>query len=293
MFLRKKKINGKEYYYAVKSTRQEGKVKKIERYIGLNKPSDKELKSMDLELSSIKKFLESKEQSIKKIKESYNKKIKSATKDEINNLEQHFITKFTYNTSRIEGSSLSFKDTNMLLNEGITPANKSLKDIKEAENHKQAFIYMKKYAKKRLSINLILKLHNILKKGVTEDAGKFRNGIVYVANLIPINHALVKTELEKIIKTFYKNSKMHPIERVAIFHCDFERIHPFFDGNGRIGRIIMNMMLLSLKYPPIIIQNKNRRKYYNALHKADNGNYLQMVKFFVFELENLYLNSKN
>ena len=127
LFLRKKKIKGKEYYYLVKSTRiSKDKWKKIERYIGLNPPSEKDLKKYEKEFNSIKQFISSNKDEINKLKEGYKKKIKNATKDQLIKLEDNVITKFTYDTNRIEGSSLSYKDTKMLLQEGISPKEKPL-----------------------------------------------------------------------------------------------------------------------------------------------------------------------
>lgn len=285
VFVRTKKIKGNEYYYIVYSTRKDGKVKKIERYIGINPPSNKDLKEYAGEFDSIKEFILSKKDVLDKIKKGYLNKLKTGKKDELSNLEEEIITKFTYDTSRIEGSSLSYKDTKMLLQEGISPKEKPLRDIKEAENHKKAYLYMKENLKKGINKKFILGLHGLLKKDVTEDAGKFRDGQVYVGNFVPIKASMVEAEINNLISWCSKNRNLHPLELAAVFHCNFERLHPFFDGNGRIGRLLLNFILLKNNYPLIIIQNKNKRRYYNALRRADNGNCLYMVKYLFSELE--------
>lgn len=284
VFVRKKKIKGREYYYVVHSTRVKGKYKKIERYIGINPPSQKDLQKYMEEFDSIKEFLFSKKNELDKIKQNYLNKLKTGKKDELKNIEKDIITKFTYDTSRIEGSTLTYKDTKMLLEEGISPKEKPLTDIKETENHKKAFLYMKENLKKDINKKFILELHRILKEGVIEDAGKFRDAQVRVGNLIPIKASMIKTEFNNLISWYKDNKKLHPLELSAVFHCNFERLHPFFDGNGRVGRLLLNFILLKSRYPVLIIQNKNKRRYYNALRRADNGNYLYMIKYLFSEL---------
>ena len=285
VFVRKKKINGKEYNYLVKSIRN-GKT--IERYIGLNPPSKKEIKLFEEEYSATKTFLVLKEEFLSKIKQSYKNKIENGSKDELAKLEEYMVTQFTYNTSRIEGSALTLKDTDLLLNQGIVPGNKTIIDVKEVENHKKAYFFLKDY-KKDTDENLILSLHRILKKDITQDAGVFRNAGVRVRNMVGLNHKLIPTEIKNLIDWYKKNKdNLHPIELAAQFHCIFERIHPFFDGNGRVGRLLMNHTLSKEGYPIVIIQNKNKKRYYNAIIKGQNGNYLLMIKCIVSELEHQY-----
>src|SRR3989338_5100497 len=277
MFIRKKKVNGKYYYYAVKSTRIDGKVKKYERYLGLNPVPKKELERYEKEFSQIKIFLANNRDKLGKIKKKYSEKINNASTDELANIEENIIIKFTYDTNRIEGSSLSYKDTKMLLQEGISPKEKPIRDIKEAENHKRAYLFIKERINKDINEDFILQLHKILKENITEDAGSFRDAQVRVGNFIPVNAKLVKTEIENLISWYNKNKKtLHALELATIFHCIFERIHPFFDGNGRVGRLLLNFILLKRKYPTVIVQNKNKRRYFAALQKADNGNYYYM-----------------
>lgn len=284
-FVRKKKINGREYYYVVSSTRKDGGWKKIERYIGINPPSKKDLEEYTKEFDSTKEFLSSKKDMLDKIRQNYLNKLKTGKKDELKNLEEELIIKFTYDTSRIEGSSLSYKDTKMLLQDGISPKEKPLKDIKEAENHKKAFLCMKESLKGDISKSLILELHALLKNDVSEDAGKFRDAQVYVGSLIPVKASMVEPEIDNLLSWYKHSKKLHPLELAAVFHCIFERLHPFFDGNGRIGRLLLNFILLKRNYPLVIIQNKNKRRYYNALRRADGGNYLYMVKYLFSEME--------
>lgn len=287
LFVRKKKVKGRWYYYAVQSTRLgSDKWKKVERYIGLNPPSKKEIEGYKTEFDRIKQFLSEKGEELEKIRRLWLDKKKNATKDEIMKLEESVIIKFTYDTNRIEGSSLSYKDTKMLLQDGIAPREKPMRDIKEAENHRKAFIFMKESLPKEINRELILGLHRILKESVTEDAGKFRDAQVRVGDLVPIKADMVETEMENLLKWHKKNRNLHALELAAVFHCIFERIHPFFDGNGRVGRLLLNHIFLKKGYPVVIVQNRNKRRYYNALKRADDGNYLYMIKYLFDELKN-------
>jgi len=222
---------------------------------------------------------------LEKIKKDYIDKLKNGKKDELKHIEEEIIIKFSYDTSRIEGSSLTYKDTKMLLQEGISPKGKPLRDIKEIENHKKAFLYMKENLDRDIDKKFILELHGLLKKDVTEDAGEFRDAQVYVGDLVPIKSSMIVAEINNLISWYRKNKKLHPLELSAVFHCIFERLHPFFDGNGRVGRLLLNFILLKNDYPVIIIQNKNKRRYYNALRRADDNNYLYMIKYLFSELE--------
>ena len=200
MFVRKKNVNGREYYYLVESTRiADNKWKKIERYIGLNPPSAKDVAAFGKEFNKIALFFAQNNKTLEEIQTKYQNKIKKATTDELYQLENEIITQFTYDTNRIEGSTLSYKDTKMLLEEGISPKEKPIRDIKEAENHKQAFLYMKQQLKGDISKEFILELHRLLKNTVTEDAGKLRTGQVRVGTLIPINAKLLETERDNLL----------------------------------------------------------------------------------------------
>jgi Fic family protein len=286
VFIRKKKIKGREYHYLVQSTRVRGRTKKFERYVGLHPPSEKDIERFAQEFDAIKHFIGTKREALENIKARYNEKVRKATDDEMLAFEKELIIKYTYDTNRIEGSSLTYKDTKLLLQEGISPREKPLRDIREAENHVEAYTYVKSQLSSDISQSLILRLHAILKKGVSDDAGKFRTRQVSVGDLIPVGPKLIEQEIQNLISWYGKNKTLNALELAASFHCMFERIHPFFDGNGRVGRLLMNFILLKRRYPVIIVQNRNKRRYYTALRRGDDGNYLYMIKYLLSELEN-------
>lgn len=288
MFIRKKEIKGKEYYYAVQTTRTvDGELKRVERYLGIRTPTEKDLKRYEHDFDKIKLFLVERQGALYEIQKKYKQKLERATADELFVLETELITQFTYDTSRIEGSSLTYKDTKMLLEQNIAPREKPMRDIKEAENHKKAFLYLKEQLSKDadLTKQLILKLHGLLKEGITEDAGSIRTGQVIVGNFVPIKAELVEHELDQLLAWHEKQKKLHPLELAAEFHSRFERIHPFFDGNGRVGRLLLNFILLKNKFPLVIIRNKNKRRYYTALHHADDGNLYYLLKYLFATME--------
>lgn len=285
MFLRKKTINGKEYYYLTHTTRVDGKFKKFEQYLGLHQPTKKEMKEFQKDFNTVKLFFNQNKLLLETLQKRYQTKVKTATKDELFALENEFIIQFTFDTNRLEGSKLSYKDTKYLLEEGISPREKPIRDIKEAENHKKAYEFMKQSLGKDISRDLILELHRILKQTVTEDAGLFRTGQVRVGNLVPVKADMIETEIENLLEAYKENEEMHPLERAAEFHTHFERIHPFFDGNGRVGRLLLNFILLKHQFPAVIVQNKNKRRYYTAFQRADDGNILPMLKYLLFELQ--------
>tara|TARA_Y100000310_G_scaffold345863_1_gene471758 strand:+ start:28005 stop:28880 length:876 start_codon:yes stop_codon:yes gene_type:complete len=285
VYVSKKKVGKKDYYYyLVRSSRPP--YGKITKYFGNNKPSKEDIDRFKEEHGTIKLLLDSKKEILDKLKESFNKKVRGSTKDELRKFKEELMIQFTYDTSRIEGSSLSYEDTRMLFKHGINPK-KNLRDVRETEHHKRLFEYIWNGLDRKLNKELILDLHRILKKDITEDAGKFRDRQVMVGNLVPVKASMVEKELDDLIEWYEKNCKIYPIELASIFHANFERIHPFFDGNGRVGRLLLNFILLKMEFPLVIIQNKNKRRYYNALRRADDGEYYYLVKYVIFEMENM------
>jgi len=182
-----------------------------------------------------------------------------------------FAVKFTYNTQRIEGSTLSLKDTANLLERGITPTSKPLRDVKEAEAHKKVFFEMLDY-EKDLNLQVILKWHEGLMKQTAEDiAGKIRIHDVLISQSKfkpPMN-----LELEFLLKEFFEwynkeKKKIHSVELAALVHLRFVSIHPFTDGNGRISRLMMNFVLKKNNFPLLDIPYTKRDSYYNALERS-------------------------
>lgn len=268
MILKKKHTGNQVYYYLEHSFRKDGKVNKKEVYLGKEIPKDiEEIKKKFIFNIYKEKWFEL----FEKIKKSYSKEEKSMPKSAKEKETESFMIKFTYNTQRIEGSKLSLKDTANLLEKGITPKEKSIIDIKEAENHKKVFYEMLNY-KKELNQQIVLYWHKNLFKDTKEDiAGKIRTHQVIISRskFIPPMPA----ELEFLLKEFFdwyaqNKNNINPVELAALVHLKFVTIHPFSDGNGRISRLMMNFVLNKHGFPMLDIPYTNRNSYYNALERA-------------------------
>ncbi len=258
----------KKYYYLVHSFRKGKKINKKQIYLGDFIPKDIETKKKDFMQEFYKeKFLGD----LDKIKKNFNEEYKSFPKSAKEKSKETFATRFIYNTQRIEGSTLTLKETAGLLEEGITPSLKPIRDVKEAEAHKRIFFKMLEY-KKDLSRQSILEWHReLLKETKLDIAGKIRNHKVEISQskFKPPMHI----ELEFLLKEFFDwykkyKSKIHPVELAALVHLKFVTIHPFTDGNGRISRLMMNFVLKKNKFPLLDIPYTKRNSYYNALERS-------------------------
>jgi len=171
---------------------------------------------------------------------------------------------------------LTLRETADLLERGITPREKPLRDVKEAEAHKEVFYEMLRY-KKDLSLQIILYWHKKLFELSKPDiAGKIRNYQVKISGsrFIPPFPAEIYPLLREFFKWYNKNkNKLHPVELAALVHLKFVTIHPFADGNGRISRLMMNFVLNKHNYPMLNIPYEKRTSYYNALERAQLKNH--------------------
>lgn len=269
-----KEKNGKKYYYRVISIRKGDKVSKKRIYLGvdLDKYSlmSKENES-DKKLLYLNNLLNQKEiNKLEKIRRKYSKQ----PKETFDNRYEVFVSNFTYNSTAIEGNTLTLQETSQLLFEGITPR-RSLREINEVVNHKNAFDFILNY-NGDITADFICKLHelvvkNTLKEDLKEQIGVFRKVQVYVrgTNWMPPKPNEVPKEIKSLLFWYSKNkNKLHPIIISAYFHSGFETIHPFLDGNGRVGRLLMNFILHKNGYPMINIPNSIKYKYYSALESS-------------------------
>lgn len=174
---------------------------------------------------------------------------------------------FTYNTNAIEGSTITLEETREILVDKTAP-NKSLRDIKETEAHAKVFLKMLD-SKEQLSRTLLLRWHQeIFGETKGDIAGRYRNFLVRVGPYVAPDWQEVKGLMRELI-SWAARSKENPVELAALAHYRFERIHPFGDGNGRIGRLISNMILWQAGYPMLIIEYKRRSSYYRALQSGE------------------------
>ena len=218
----------------------------------------------------------------------------------LNKIRESLSIEWTYNSNSIEGNSLTLRETQMVLQEGITVKGISLREHFEAHNHDKAIDYLfsiinDDYVLRSIDI---LSLHALVLRSIEEDfAGRLRNGGVRIsgANFVPPNANKVSDLLDELIDFINSNPlELNDIELAAIFHHKLVWIHPFFDGNGRTVRLSMNLILMRCGFPPAIILKNDRKKYYDALNQANNGNYQKLMLLMCQALErslNIYLNA--
>lgn len=207
----------------------------------------------------------------------------------VKKLQEQFEIEMTYNSNAIEGNSLTLKETFLVINEGITIKGKPLKDHLEAKDHHDAleFLYelVNRDSQPTISQKLIKDIHHLILKKTDESfAGKYRNSNVFIAGAehTPPDALDVPFKMGNLISWFGKNQqKLHPIELATILHHRFVHIHPFFDGNGRTARLLMNIILMKAGYPLAVILKNDRKKYYNVLNAADKGDLSLLVKFVI------------
>ncbi|MCI9640831.1 MAG: Fic family protein [Emergencia sp.] len=188
------------------------------------------------------------------------------TEGELERLTEEFIIEYTYNSNAIEGNTLTLRETDMVLR-GLTIDRKPLKDHMEAVGHKEAFDFVQDLVKEQapLSESIIKQIHYLVLADKPQDRGVYRRIPVRImgAKHEPVQPYLIQSEMEQLLQV-YRNSTEHTISRLARFHIEFEGIHPFIDGNGRTGRLLVNLELMKAGYPPIDIKFTDRISYYNA-----------------------------
>ncbi len=271
----KRRRGKQEYFYLKHSFRKGKKVINKEKYLGKEIPKNiKELekKLLKEERKELYKKLESIKKDFQKEWNSYPKTIKEKVKKQI-------AIAFTYNTNAIEGSTITLEETRELIHEKISP-NKSLKDVKETEYHSNTFLDMLE-KKEKITNNLFLKWHQKIFGETEKDiSGKYREYLVRVEKYVAPDWQDVKKMMNELIK-FINNSKINKVELAARAHYRFEKIHPFGDGNGRVGRILMNYILWHSGYPILIIEYKKRKSYYRALQKGEEGFFNYFLKRYL------------
>ena len=188
------------------------------------------------------------------------------TEGEVERLTEQFVVEYTYNSNAIEGNTLTLRETDMVLR-GLTIDQKPLKDHMEAVGHKEAFDFVRDLVKDQLPLSegIIKQIHYLVLADKKDDRGVYRRIPVRImgAKHEPVQPYLIQPRMEQLLED-YRNSTEHMIPRLARFHIEFEAIHPFIDGNGRTGRLLVNMELMKAGYPPIDIKFADRIAYYNA-----------------------------
>lgn len=278
---------GRKYYYRAKSVKKNKKVLKEKIYLGVNLSGEeliKKEKEADKKLNLFEAILSKEDINfLDKLKKDFSKELK----ENLENRYEAFCSLFTHNSTAIEGNTLTLSETSYLLFEGIVPSTKSLREINEVLNHKKAFDFILSYDVD-ITREFILQLHklvvmNTLREDLVSQIGKYRTVQVFIGNSTPPKPQEVPEKMTNLLKWYSKNkNKLHPLIVASYFHTEFEKIHPFVDGNGRVGRLLINFILHKNKYPMINIPNSRKFRYYKALQEAHRtGNLMSFVKFLI------------
>ena len=205
------------------------------------------------------------------------------TAGEVERLNEEFTVEYTYNSNAIEGNTLTLRETDMVLR-GLTIDQKPLKDHMEAVGHKEAFDFVRELVQNNtpMSERVIQQIHYLVLADKREDRGVYRRVPVRImgAQHEPIQPYLIQPRMEQLMLS-YTESTEHIVRKLARFHIEFEGIHPFIDGNGRTGRLLVNLELMKAGYPPIDIKFTDRVAYYNAFDEYHvKGKLNAMEKLF-------------
>lgn len=293
MYVEKRKVGKSIKYYLVHSFRDEsGKVAKLRRFLGTN-----------LTKAELEKLTKRAEQILKEQIEEQNTKMFefSLSEKEIKSLNKYgdqirichfseeqwrqFTEEFVYNTNAIEGSTVLHADVQKILEKKTTddPEEIETKGVADA-------IRFIRTTKQELTLSLILKLHKLCFERSKQFAGKFRDVEVVIrdrsGNVIHSGTPVPQlgNELKQFISWYAKNKKkFKPLTLAAIIHNQFEDIHPFQDGNGRVGRLLLNFILIRNNYPPINILLEDRAEYYNVLQEYQKKDRLRPTLQFLIK----------
>ncbi len=201
----------------------------------------------------------------------------------LDRIREDLFIEWSYNSTHIEGNTLNLNETRMVLREGITVKGKTLREHLEVSNHHEAIEFVECLVHDKSAINErdVLKIHAIVMTKIQREfAGIYRNGMVRIsgANFVPPNPLKVQMLMDDFFEFINQNPlALNDIETATVLHHRFVWIHPFFDGNGRTVRLLMNLYLMQRGYPPAIILANDRKKYYDALNQANGGNFEKLM----------------
>jgi Fic family protein len=198
---------------------------------------------------------------------------------ELKRLREELMIENTYNSNAIEGNTLTLRETALLLQQGLTIGGKHIRDHLEAIGHKDAFYYMIELADagEPITERTIKDLHSLVLMHDAKNKGAYRTSEVLIlgASHTPSPHYLIREQTEALLSDYEKmKQNTHIVKAVAEFHLRFEGIHPFIDGNGRTGRLILNLELIKAGFLPVNIKFTDRDKYYDCFdsYYSDEGN---------------------
>lgn len=322
-YIYKKIIHGKPYYYLRISMRVKGKiVVKDIAYLGNDAAQVeerlKEIPGHEKEIRkayrNIKKFVQEEHylnkakklklretpyleksllEQVEAIKLHFNEHFLKMDKKTIGETYRHFLIEFAFNTTSMEGNTITLAEANKLLEENLTPKNRTLREIYDLQNTEKVFFEILE-GKKELSHDLIIQIHDALMDNIDDRKGYRTHDIkVLKSHFEATPFPYIKADIDILLQWHKKHKQvLHPLVLAGLFHQKLEKIHPFSDGNGRTGRMILIAMLLNKGYPPLIIRKTGRGDYLDAMAKGDKAgltkiepeHYKRLISYFSEEL---------
>lgn len=300
--LSSKKIKGIYYLYAVRSFRlPNGQVVKVSKLVK-NKSQTSALKGFfdDKQASERAKYYETHcvplnvrdENALEKIERmrlEYKEILKKLSSAQLKDLFDRFTVNFTYESNALEGNSLTLRQVAIVIHENTSIEGKDLREVYETRNSREVvdFLLRKKFKVREKDA---IKMHSILVRdmGIAEGYKQFPN-YLHGRQVVTALPEEVPTRMKSLFSWFEENKKkMHPLQLASRLHGKFEEIHPFEDGNGRVGRFLVLATLLNSGYPPLIVRKTQRVAYFNALDDFDNGRTQALDKFLYDRLKETY-----
>lgn len=219
-------------------------------------------------------------------------KLRPLPKSLVNRLREQVIIEWTYNSNAIEGTSLSLRETELVIEHGLTIKGKSLKEHFEAINHKEAILFLENLVERgkfKLNQLLIRQIHQLILKQIDNDnAGKYREVEVKItgSRFVPPSPTIVPIKMRQFEQWLTERANQkYLVDYAALAHFKLVDIHPFIDGNGRTARLLMNLVLMNRGYPPTVILKTDRQKYYQTLDLAHRGELKPFVDFIGRSIE--------
>lgn len=307
MFIEVRKEGKKNKYYLAHSFRDGNKIRKIRRYLGSNL-SEKKLEELRKRAEVL---IREQIKSYKEIRDPFKHVLSTVELNQIKELDikktieifhlseydwLNFTEKFAYDTNAIEGSTITYSEVEQIIEKNKWPEDASKAEVSETYGVADAIRCIRN-TKTHISIKLIKELHKIVFKNSKTFAGKIRPKGIEVGvkdrfgNIIHRGAPSTKVSslLKELIEWYNKNKHRYPALVLAVVvHNQFEEIHPFQDGNGRVGRLLLNNILIKHNLPPVNIQLIHRREYYDALQEYHKKEDIRpMINLILKEYKNL------
>ncbi len=298
-FIIERLVKGKKYYALVESIRGSGKpTHRTIAGLGSRKPGKIELEILQANLKNNDKLLVSapqleyeQKQRVDELNKEIQQQIAKYSAVELSNFVKKFNVDFCYNTNSIEGSTVTREEVGFIAEHKQSVEGRSLKEIHETENMLAALDFVKNYRGK-ISEALIKKLHKLVQNNIeVETLGEYKRIPNYIIGVDywPTHPVFVDGRMKGLIRWYALNKdEFYSLELASIFHLKFVMIHPFTDGNGRVARLLFNLILKQHNYESVIFSADNKRVYYSAIKNAERGSYKAFLDYVVSQFIRTY-----